>query len=345
MRTKASGQKIYVGLDLHSSNVYCAMIDSEGNRIYHKRLSNELGELIQVLSPIQQKIEGIAVESTYNWYWLVDGLSDHGFPICLSNPAKTDAYTGLKRTDDQSDAFWIAELLRLGILPKAYIYPKEQRPLRDLLRRRGMMVAQRTQLTLSMQSMIARQTGCRISGAKLKSFSQEELREWMPDARHLLGLQSQQSVIRSLDGSIESIEIEIKKELVLTGAYQRLLSLPGVAFVLGATIMLESGPIDRFASAGHYASYARAVDSRRESNGKKKGENNRKNGNRYLAWAFVEAAHYAQRFNPVIQAWFDRKAARTNRIVAIKALACKLAKAAYYVMKNDEDFDMKKMFG
>ena len=136
-----------------------------------------------------------------------------------------------------------------------------------------------------------------------------------------------------------------KNEIVLIGPYQRLVSLPGVAFVLGATIMLESGPVYRFASAGNYASYARSVDSRRESNGKKKGENNRKNGNRYLGWAFGEAAYYAQRFNPVIQAWYDRKAARTNRIVATKALSCKLAKAAYYVMKNDEDFDMKKMFG
>ncbi len=345
MRTKASEQKIYVGLDLHSSNVYCAMIDAEGKRIYQKRLSNELGELLEVLKPFRQRIEGIAVESTYNWYWLVDGLSDHGYPICLSNPAKTDAYTGLKRTDDQSDAFWIAELLRLGILPQAYIYPKEQRPLRDLLRRRGMMVAQRTQLSLSMQSMITRQTGCRISGAKLKLFTEEEFKEWMPDARHLLGLQSQQSVIHSLDEAIQNIESGVKNEIVLIGPYQRLVSLPGVAFVLGATIMLESGPVYRFASAGNYASYARSVDSRRESNGKKKGENNRKNGNRYLGWAFGEAARYAQRFNPGIQAWFDRKAARTNRIVAIKALACKLAKAAYYVMKNDEDFDMIKMFG
>jgi transposase len=123
------------------------------------------------------------------------------------------------------------------------------------------------------------------------------------------------------------------------------LTLPGVGNILGLTIMLETGPIMRFASAGDYASYCRAVDSRCESNGVKKGENNRKNGNKYLAWAFVEAANYAARYNTRAQSWVARKTARTLRVVAIKALACKLAKAAYYVLRDEVEFNEEKLFG
>ena len=114
-----------------------------------------------------------------------------------------------------------------------------------------------------------------------------------------------------------------------TGSFQRLLSVPGIGNILGITITLETGPIARFASAGDYASYCRAVNSRCDSDGKKKGENNRKNGNKYLGWAYVEAANFAQRYSPRAQAWFASKTARAGRVVAVKALASKLAKAAF----------------
>ena len=121
--------------------------------------------------------------------------------------------------------------------------------------------------------------------------------------------------------------------------------MPGIGAVLGITIMLETGPIERFASAGNYASYSRMVQSRRVSDGKKKGENNRKNGNKYLSWSYVEAAHYAQRYDQTVKRWFDRKQGRTNRAVAIKALGCKLAKAVFYILRDEVDFDETLLFG
>lgn len=97
--------------------------------------------------------------------------------------------------------------------------------------------------------------------------------------------------------------------------------------ILGMTIVLESGEFSRFPHAGCYASYCRTVKSTRTSNGKKKGENNQRNGNPYLAWAFIEAAGFASRYYPEIQSWYDRKKKQRNNIVAKKALACKLSKA------------------
>jgi transposase len=267
---------------------------------------------------------------------LVDGLQEADYPVHLANPAEMEKYSGLKQTDDETDALWIAEMLRLGILPTGYIYPKAERPVRDMLRRRMLIVRQATQMLLSLQSMVTRHTGQSVSAAKLQGWTLQELRDTFADPysqpRHpmsgleLLGQQ------RRIQHSLEKQVLAVAKP---TGPFQRLLSLPGVGNILGLTIQLETGPIGRFASAGDYASYCRAVNS----------PDIRCRGNKYLAWAYVEAANFAQRHNPRAQAWFASKTARAGRVVAVKALACRLAKAAYYVLRDDVDFDENKLFG
>jgi transposase len=104
-------------LDLHKRNVFCAILDQEGKPIYRRRLPAELPMILQALEPCRPRLKAIAVESTFNWYWLVDGLQEADYPVRLANPAKMEAYSGLKQTDDQTDALWIAEMLRLGIVP------------------------------------------------------------------------------------------------------------------------------------------------------------------------------------------------------------------------------------
>jgi transposase len=340
-----ASNSLFAGLDLHSNNVFAAIKDGGGACRWRQRLPNQLPAILQALEPFRASLAAVAVESTYNWYWLVDGLMKAGFAVRLANPAALAQYSGLKQTDDASDALWLAELLRLGILPQGYIYPKEMRPVRDMLRRRSLLVRQATQSLVSLQSMVTRQCGVSVSGAKLQRWHVPELRAAFPDevsqqtATALLELFSEQHRLA------RSLEKSVLERLKPYGPYQRLLSLPGVGEVLALTIALETGPIQRFGSAGEYASYARSVPSRCESNGVKKGENNRKNGNKYLAWAFVEAANFAQRYNAKAKSWCARKAARTGRVVAIKALAGKLAKAAYFVMRDEVEFQEAKMFG
>jgi transposase len=128
-------------------------------------------------------------------------------------------------------------------------------------------------------------------------------------------------------------------------AYPRLTTLPGVGIILGMTMTLEVGDIKRFASPGQFASYCRTVEAQRTSNDRKKGENNSKCGNKYLAWAFVEAANFARRYDEQCRKWYDRKAAKTSKVIATKALACKLAKAAWHLMSQGSDYDAKRMFG
>ncbi len=336
---------LFAGLDLHKSNVFCAIKDQDGQPIYRHRLPTELPTILQALEPYRAQLKAVAVESTFNWYWLVDGLQAEGYPVRLANPAAMEQYSGLKQTDDQSDALWIAEMLRLDILPEGYIYPKAERPIRDMLRRRLLIVHQATQTLLSLQSMVTRCTGQAVSAAKLKGWTLNDVRETFAEAYSqataaaLLELLGQQ---RRLQHGLEKQVLAVVK---LHGPFVRLLTIPGIGNILGITITLETGPIGRFASAGDYASYCRTVNSRCDSAGKKKGENNRKNGNKYLAWAYVEAANFAQRYSPRAQAWFARKTAQAGRVVAVKALACKLSKAAYYVVRDEVDFDEEKLFG
>jgi transposase len=126
--------------------------------------------------------------------------------------------------------------------------------------------------------------------------------------------------------------------------YPKLKTLPGVGIILGLTITMEAGRIKRFADAGHFASHCRTVDAQRLSNSKKKGENNRKCGNKYLAWAFVEAANFARRHDAQCRQWYDHKAAKTSQVIATKALACKLAKAAWHLMAQESDHDQRRVF-
>src|SRR5512136_2784728 len=159
---------LYAGSDLHGNNNLVGIVDEQGKRIFKKRLPNEPQLILEVLNPYKEEMVGVVVESTYNWYWLVDALMDEGYKVHLANPSAIEQYSGLKHADDNHDAFWLAEMLRLNILPEGYIYPKEERPLRDLLRKRSHLVALRSSLLLSLGNIITRNCGIRISAGDMK---------------------------------------------------------------------------------------------------------------------------------------------------------------------------------
>jgi transposase len=336
--------KVIAGFDLHGNNVVIGIINQDGRRIEHRKVATELSEVIGVLQPYKARLISTAVESTFNWYWLVDGLRGAGYPIDLANPAKIEQYRGIKHADDKHDAFHLAELQRLGILPKGYIYAAPLRPVRDLLRRRSMLVSHRTALFISFKSLYTRTTGAPMPLTTLKSMEPGDGPKLYTHPANQLIAKIQLQQIAALDQSIGQIErtvLNCARELPL---YEKLLTLPGVGKILGMTITMEVGDIGRFKTDGDFASYCRAVDSRRLSNGKQKGENNQKCGNRYLSWAYVEAAHCAKRSDEHCRRWYDRKQARTSTMIATKALACKLAKAGWHVMAHHTDYDPRRMF-
>ncbi len=336
--------KLYAGIDLHSNNSVIDLLDENDKVIYNKKLPNNLSTILTALSPWQSQIEAIAIESTFNWYWLVDGLMEAGYRVHLVNTAAVQVYSGLKYTDDNHDARWLAHLLRLNILPTGYIYPKADRAVRDLLRKRIQMVRLRTTNILSIQNLIARNTGGSIKGDLVKRMTTEDIALQLPNEDHALAMSCNLSVLQQCHEQIKILESTILKRIRLRKEFQALLTVPGIGNILALTIMLETGDISRFNKAGNFASYARCVQSKRVSNGKKKGENNRKNGNKYLAWAFVEAAHFSIRYSDTIKGYYQRKCAKTKKVIAIKAVAHKLARACYYIMRDNSEFDVNKAF-
>jgi len=337
--------KLYGAIDLHSTNNVTVVIDEQDRVVYQKRLPNDLALILKELSVYQSELEGIVVESTYNWYWLVDGLMEQGYKVHLANTAAIQQYEGLKYTDDHSDARWLAHLLRLGVLPQGYIYPRAERPVRDLLRKRSQMVRQRTTNLLSIQNLMTRNTGSSLSANRVKGLDVQQVDELLPNRDLALAVKANLSVMGSADEQTEILERTVTERVKLRPQFSFLKTVPGIGQILALTIMLETGDIRRFSSVGNFASYCRCVGSQKISNGKKKGQGNTKNGNKYLSWAFVEAAHFAIRFNSKIKSFYQRKKAKTKVVVAIKAVAHKLCRACYYIMRDRVAFDVTKAFG
>jgi transposase len=289
---KETGMRKFIGIDLHSNNSVVVVADDDDQVVYQKRLPNDLAAIAAALAPHREETVGVVIESTYNWYWLVDGLMEAGYRVHLAHPAAIKKYEGIKHSGDFADAAYLAQLLRLGLLAEGYVYPREQRGARDLARKRMQLVRYRTAQVLSIEGILMRQTGSRLKGEAVKRLTAAQVDEFgfAPDVA--LALEANRAVSQALGQQIEVL----------------------------------------------------CVDSVRESNGKKKGEGNTRNGNKYLSWAFVEAANFALRYCPQARSFYDRKKSRTNRIVAIKALAHKLARACYHILREQRPFDVNRCF-
>ena len=333
--------RLYCGIDLHSNNHVAVVIDEEDRRLVEKRLPNSLERTLALLAPYRADLAGVVVESTFNWYWLVDGLMEQGYPLHLANTAAIKQYDGLKHTEDRTDAFHLAHLLRLKILPTGYIYPKERRPVRDLMHRRAGLVRIAARQLISVQSQIWRETGERVSSNRIR---RAEFQLPLAEALSQRPAAAALRVFQVLRQEIEALEAAALSVATLDPRFAVLTTIKGVGPILALTIMLETGDIGRFPSVGNYASYCRLVKSEKWGNGKRKGTGNRRCGNKYLSWAYSEAAHFCLRWEPAAKRFFERKRAKTNGIVAIRATAHKLCRAAYYILREQKPFEASRLF-
>ena len=290
--------KKYIGIDLHSNNSVVVVTDEEDRILYQKRLANNLNEILTALAPHRDETVGVVVESTYNWYWLIDGLMDAGYQAHLAHPSAMKKYEGLKYSGDFADAAYLAQMLRLGLLPEGYIFPRELRATRDLARKRMQLVRCCTMQILSIENTLARETGGRMDKRQIKRMTTEGIEALGLKSDVTLAMESNRVVCQALQQQIVVLEKRLAAQVKLQPGYQLVKAIPGIGQILATTIMLETGTISRFADVGNFSSYCRCVDSLHESNGKKKGSGNTKNGNKYLAWAFLEAANFALRFCP-----------------------------------------------
>src|SRR5215472_3001660 len=275
----------YCGIDLHSNNSVVIVSDEEDRVVLSKRLPNDLGQIRAALEPHREDLAGVVIESTYNWYWLVDGLMDTGYQVHLAHPSAIKKYEGLKHSGDFADAAYLAHLLRLGLLAEGYVYPREERGARDLARKRLQLVRYRTAQILAIEGILMRQTGTRLKGEAVKRLTAEQVDQFAfaPDVS--LAVQANRAVSQTLSQQIEALEKRLQQRVILRPEYRLLKTVPGIGEILATTIMLETGTISRFTRVGTCSSDCRCVDSVKERPGKRTGAANTKNGNTYLAWA------------------------------------------------------------
>ena len=282
----------YAGIDLHTRTSQLCVIDTEGRKVMEEKVSNELPRILDLLAPYGPDLH-VCIESTINWYWLVDALQDAGYDVHLAHTLGLFMITGAKVKSDRRDAFRLAKYLRLDELPEAYIYPREKRSLRDFLRRRIGMVEQRASCYTSLRIQLLRHNLNAFTGNELKRIEPAELHDMpMPDEVKEYGIMLLER-IDLLSAQIHSMEDYLKAVTVEDPNLKHLLTIPGVRYTLGLTINYEVDTIGRFDSPRHFASYCRLVPGLAQSADTSHRGRGGKQGNRYLKAAFTQAASRA----------------------------------------------------
>lgn len=338
----------YSGIDLSARDSHLCIIDENLSIHLQQKAANELPRIAQLLDPFKPDLK-IVVESTFNWYWLVDGLQELGFDVSLAHTLGLAMITRAKVKTDRRDAFALAKLLRAGVIPNAYIYPAPFRPVRDLLRRRLKLVHLRAQEYGSLRQLLLRVGILSSSRNEVKLADDEVLKEWFSHPLVLLTASHQLERIELLSKQIRELEQQIMDLTCDKDDYKRLLKVAGIGRILALTILYEVGEISRFKGVRHFSSYCRLVPGVAQSGSVSRRGRSSKQGNHYLKSAFNQAAVAAVRSYPAIRRCYERHIAShrggARKLVAYNVIAHKLAQAVYFVLKQGEDYREELLFG
>lgn len=343
MRFYQPQTRFYCGVDLHARTMYICVLDRRGKKLLHCELRCDRGKFLRLIAPYKKSLT-VAAECVSNWYWLADLCGEEKIEFVLGHAQYMKAIHGGKAKNDRIDSEKIARLLQSGMLPMAYVYPKEQRSLRDLLRRRTRFVRQRAELMSHIQNL-NQQANLPELGQVLKTkgrrpavlghFEQQDVK---------LSVQADMDLIGSYDQVIAALEKHIlaRAKDFQPGMLAVLMSMPGIGKIIALTIALEVDTITRFTTRQQFCSYSRLVKCARESAGKRYGEGGAKIGNPYLKWAFSEAAVHAARRCEPIAAHLAKLERKHGKGKGKSLLAHRIGRAVYYMLQNKTVFDLKK---
>lgn len=343
MRFYTDQHLYYCGIDLHARSMYACVLDHKGQTAAHRNLPTEPEPLLQLLEPYREDV-AVAVECLYCWYWVADFCAEQDIPFVLGHALYMKAIHGGKSKNDRIDSYKIAALLRGGNLPQAYVYPREMRATRDVLRRRLFFVRHRAGLLAHIQMTISQYNlepyGKRIDQAR----NRDGLLEHFEDEDVQMSVAANMALLDSYDHSITELELflEGRAKVHDASSYYLLRTVPGIGKILSLTILYEIHDISRFPTVGQFLSYGRLVAGQRESAGKPQGFGGRKMGNAYLKWAFSEAASLYLRCSPQGKKLIQKLARKHGKGKAMSILAVKLARAAYFMLRRHVPFDAKR---
>ena len=338
----------YCGIDLHSKISQVGVIDDALQIHANKKVPNDLGAVIEVLSSVPERPR-VVVESTFNWYWLVDGLQDAGFDVTLAHTLALSMITKAKVKTDRRDAIVLARLLRMGEIPEGYIYPRETRGIRDLIRRRTSIVAMRGREYAGLRRLLYQEGLHNHTRNRVRQMTNEEFDALLSCPEVRLVASQELERIDLFSAQIEEIESRILEATRGQPDYQRLHEVPGLGHALAAVVFYESGGMARFKSVRKYSSYSRVVPGAANSGGKTARGRGSKQGNPHLKSAFSQAAVHAVRCYPRIRRYFDRQLNKrrgsARRLVCYNIIAHKLAVASYMILKTGARYEERLLFG
>jgi transposase len=338
----------YCGIDLHARDSYLCIIDEKDRIELREKVPNHLEIIVGMLDRFCPR-PAVVVEATLNWYWLIDGLQGVGFEVKLAHTLGLYMITGAKVKTDRRDAFSLARLLRLDAVPEAYIYPKDTRPIRDLLRRRRHLVSVRAAMYGFMRNVLLQHGFYGHPQGAMKRFDEEQILHHFEDPVLQASLQLELERIRLYTRQIRILEEMILSRVKEEPVFELLQTLPGVGKILAMTIFYEVGDVGRFRGVKQFCSYARVIPGIAQSGTVSKRGRGSKQGNANLKWAFNQAAGLAVRYNPTVrrfrQVHLARRRSKARKLISLSIVAHKLATAAYYVLRDRVPFRQELMFG
>jgi transposase len=344
MRFYDGQHRFYCGVDLHTKRMYLCIFDHEGNKRLHRNMRAKPHDFLSAIQGFRDDLV-VGVECMFTWYWLADLCQDENIKFILGHALYMKAIHGGKKKDDKIDSEKIARLMRGGTFPLSYVYPREMRATRDLLRRRTFLMRRRSELLAHVQ-LVNQQYNLDPFEKMLQYACNRDVLDRFEQVGARQSVAADLQMIGHYDQLLKQMESNLLRQAKLHDpqAYFRLQTIPGVGKLLSLVMLYEIHTIGRFPSVGDFLSYARLVTPKQTSDGKVTGHGGAKIGNPHLKWAFSEAALMMLRHSEDAQLFLARKEKKHGKARALTMLARKIARAVYQMLKRKEAFDAVKFF-
>lgn len=345
MKFYTKTHQFYCGADLHTKTIYLCIIDNEGNILMHKNIAAKPKPFLRAIEPYREDLV-VGVECMFSWYWLANLCIEHNINFILGHALYMKCIHGGKSKSDKKDSEKIARLIRGGTFPQAYLYPPELRPVRDLLRRRRMLVRYRSELLAHIKITHHQYNADCFERNINKKGNRQALAELFNDPAIRKNVEMDIQAADHLHEQIVELENYVVRHAKAFDprTYYRLQTVPGIGKVLALTILYEIGDINRFPDVQHFCSYSRLVKCPKESAGQLYGYGGQKMGNAHLKWAFSEAMALLMRESKQAKDYVAKLETKHGKSKAMSILAHKLGRAIYTIIKRKDAFDMKYFF-